>query len=156
MSYDKARVIAVLNEILETELAGVVRYTHYSLMIFGHARIPITAWFRDEALESHKHAIQAGEYVTSLGGHPSLRIGRLLETQQHDIDAILRESIEHERVGVGKYRELLALVAEQDVRLEEYAREMIRLEEDHLSEIEKMLRRPGQTESLVDLPAGRK
>ena len=152
MSYDKDKVVAVLNEILELELAGVVRYTHYSLMIFGHARIPITKWFRDEALESHAHAVQAGELVTSLGGHPSLRIGALLETQQHDIDAILRESIEHEQRGVAKYRELLALAEGADVRIEEYAREMIRLEEDHLSEIEKMLRRPGQTEAVVDLP----
>lgn len=152
MSYDKEKVIAVLNQILELELAGVVRYTHYSLMIFGHARIPITKWFRDEAMESHQHAIQAGECVTSLGGHPSLQIGRLLETQQHDINNILTESIEHERAGVGKYRELLALVESKDVRLEEYAREMIRLEEDHLSEIEKMLRRPGETEAVIDLP----
>ncbi len=153
MSYDKEKVVAVLNEILEIELAGVVRYTHYSLMVFGHARIPITKWFRDEATESLQHAIQAGEYVTSLGGHPSLRIGPLLETQRHDIDDILRESIQHERTGVGKYRELLELVENRDVRIEEYAREMIRLEEDHLSEIEKMLRRPGETEAVVDLPA---
>ena len=155
MSYDKQRVITVLNEILELELAGVVRYTHYSLMIFGHARIPITKWFRDEAMESHQHAIQAGEYVTGLGGHPSLRIGTLLETQQHDINDILRESIEHEQAGVAKYRELLELVAGRDVRLEEYARSMIRLEEDHLSEIEKMLRRPGETEAVIDLPERR-
>ena len=152
MSYDKDKVLAILNEILELELAGVVRYTHYSLMVFGHARIPITKWFRDEALESHGHAVQAGEYVTSLGGHPSLRIGKLLETHEHDIDAILRESIEHERRGILKYRELLALVEDDDVRLEEYAREMIRLEEDHLSEIEKMLRRQGETDALIDLP----
>jgi bacterioferritin len=37
---DKTAVVNLLNEILETELAGVVRYTHYSLMIFGHNRIP--------------------------------------------------------------------------------------------------------------------
>ena len=154
MTYNKQAVIGVLNEILELELAGVVRYTHYSLMIFGHARIPITKWFRDEAIESHQHAIQAGEYVTSLGGHPSLRIGTLLETQKHDINDILMESIEHEKVGTDKYRELLELVADRDVRLEEYAREMIRLEEDHLSEIEKMLRRPGETKAAVDFPGG--
>lgn len=152
MSYDKDKVIDILNEILELELAGVVRYTHYSLMVFGHARIPITSWFRDEAKESLDHAIQAGEYVTSLGGHPSLRIGKLLETQQHDINDILKESIEHEKEGIDNYHKLLNLVEGKDVRLEEYARDMIRLEEDHLSEIEKMLRKPGETEALVDLP----
>ncbi|MEK6554351.1 MAG: bacterioferritin, partial [Bdellovibrionota bacterium] len=38
---DTAKVIDALNVIMENELAGVVRYTHYSLMIFGHNRIPI-------------------------------------------------------------------------------------------------------------------
>ena len=37
---ESTAVIATLNEILELELAGVVRYSHYSLMIFGHARHP--------------------------------------------------------------------------------------------------------------------
>ena len=119
-----------------------MRYTHYSLMIFGHARIPITSWFRDEANESLTHAVQAGEYVTAFGGHPSLKIGKLLETHRHDINDILIESIEHEKEGVARYRELLALVEGKDIRLEEYARTMIQTEEDHLSEIEKMLRKP--------------
>lgn len=140
---DKKKVVETLNQILELELAGVVRYSHYSLMIFGHARIPIIAWFRGVATESLNHATQAGEYVTSLGGHPSLKIGKLLETEKHNIDDILRESIEHEADGVKLYRELLALVQDKDIRLEEYARDMIREEEDHISEIEKMLRKPG-------------
>lgn len=146
---DKNKIVETLNAILETELAGVVRYTHYSLMIFGHARIPITKWFRDEANESLAHAVQAGEYVTSFGGHPSLKIGKLLETHQHDINDILLESIQHEKEGVARYRELLALVEGKDIRLEEYARTMIQTEEDHLSEIEKMLRKPGETEPVV-------
>ena len=145
MSTEREKVIAVLNEILEIELAGVVRYTHYSLMVFGHARIPITKWFRDAAAESQQHAIDAGEYLTSLGGHPSLKIGPLLETHQHNIDAILEESLEHEKIAVSKYRELQALVEGRDVRLEEYSRTMVMDEENHLCEIEKMLRRPGET-----------
>ncbi len=137
---DKEKVIATLNSILELELAGVVRSMHYSLMVFGWNRIPIVQWFRDEATESLQHAAQAGEYVTSMGGHPSLQIGELLETHQHDIDAMLREATEHENDGIRLYRELLALVENKDIRLEEYARSMILSEEDHLDEIGKMLR----------------
>ena len=40
---DKAKVVELLNRILEHELAGVVRYTHYSLLVFGYNRIPIVA-----------------------------------------------------------------------------------------------------------------
>ena len=137
---DKEKAIATLNSILELELAGVVRSMHYSLMVFGWNRIPIVQWFRDEATESLQHAAQAGEYVTSLGGHPSLKIGELLETHQHDIDAMLREALEHEENGARLYRELLALVENHDIRLEEYARSMILTEEDHVDELRKMLR----------------
>jgi len=139
-------VLDVLNRILEIELAGVVRYSHYSLMIFGHARIPIVSWMRTQADEGLTHALQAGEHITAMGGHPSLRIGKLLETHRHDIDQILREAMEHEQEGVDTYRKLLELVRDKDVMLEEYARKMVHDEEVHITEIEKMLRRPGKLE----------
>ncbi len=143
---DERAVIEVLNEILELELAGVVRYTHYSLMIFGHNRIPVVAWMRSQASEAITHAALAGEHVTTLGGHPSLKIGRLLESHKHDTDQILHECIAHERGGIAAYRRLYALVRDRSVVLEEYARRMIHDEEIHVSEIEKMLRRPGRLE----------
>jgi len=109
MSLNKKKVIAQLNRILECELAGVVRYTHYSMMIFGYSRIPIVAWFQAEATESLAHAQQAGEMVTRLGGHPSLAIGPLLETHEHDIGQILRETLQAEHVALGLYTDLLDL-----------------------------------------------
>ncbi len=51
---DRAAVLTVLNRILEVELAGVVRYTHYSLMVFGHNRIPIVSWLRAQSNERDK------------------------------------------------------------------------------------------------------
>jgi len=136
-------IIDVLNEILELELAGVVRYLHYSLMVFGHARIPIVAWMRKQSDEALTHAATAGEHVTTLGGHPSLKIGKLLETHRHNINEILQESIEHEEGGIALYRKLLEMVQGRNVMLEEYARRMVHDEEVHLSEIRKMLRPPG-------------
>ena len=135
--------IDALNRIMELELAGVVRYTHYSLMVYGYNRIPIVSWLKDNATESLAHAHKAGEFVTLLGGHPSLRIGALLETQKHDIGDILRESLEQERAGLDSYYDLLKLVAGDSVLLEEYARDMIVQEETHLDEVNKMLRKPG-------------
>src|SRR5262245_7952653 len=139
---DRKQLIETLNGILELELAGVVRYTHYSLMIFGHARIPIVKWMRDQATEGLSHAAAAGEHITTLGGHPSLTIGKLLEGRRHDIDHILREAADHEKEGIRLYRTLLDQATGTSVLLEEYAREMVAEEETHLSEIEKMLRRP--------------
>ncbi len=143
---DKHQASEILNKILEIELAGVVRYTHYSLMIYGHNRIPIVSWLKGNADESLLHAHKAGELVTLLGGHPSLKIGALLETTKHDIGDILRESMEHEKVALAAYFELLKLVTDKSVLLEEYAREMIVSEEMHLDEVNKMLRKPGDVQ----------
>ena len=136
-------VIKTLNLILELELAGVVRYTHYALMVFGYNRIPIVSWLRSQASESLAHADKAGELITQLGGHPSLAIGPLLETHNHDIGDILRESLAHELSALNAYKSLLNIVSNDSVMLEEYAREMIYQEELHLGEVDKMLRKPG-------------
>ncbi len=136
--------IDALNTIMELELAGVVRYTHYSLMVYGYNRIPIVAWMKGNASEGLAHAHKAGELVTLLGGHPSLKIGALLETQKHDIGDILLESLDHERAALAAYYDLLRIAEGSSVLLEEYARDMIVQEELHLDEVNKMLRRPGE------------
>jgi bacterioferritin len=137
------QAIQALNHIMEIELSGVVKYTHYSLMVYGYNRIPVVSWLKENATESLAHAHKAGELVTLLGGHPSLKIGPLLETEQHDIGDILRESLEHEKGAQSAYHDLLKIAEGQSVLLEEYAREMIVNEELHLDEVNKMLRRPG-------------
>ena len=142
--------IEILNRIMELELAGVVRYTHYALMVFGYNRIPIVSWLKGNGDESLAHAHKAGEFVTMLGGHPSLKIGPLLETSKHDIGDILRESLEQERSTLAAYYELLKLTEGKSVALEEYAREMILLEEMHLDEVNKMLRKPGEIEPFAE------
>lgn len=144
------KVIDVLNKILEMELAGAIHYTHYSFMIFGYNRIPIVSWLGSQANESLAHARAAGELVTQLGAHPSLAIGPLLETHRHDIGDILRESLGHEKATLKHYEELLDLVIGKDVMLEEYAREHIALEVQHVGEVDKMLRTPGDIERFQD------
>ena len=128
------------NEIIEYELAGVVRYTHYSLMVRGPSRIPIVEFFKAQAAESLIHAQQAGEILTGLEGHPTVNIAQIQETNKHSIGALLRESLEHERAAVGLYKVLLSLVQDRSVYLEEYARSQIGQEELHIMEIAKMLR----------------
>lgn len=147
---DKQTVASILNRILEIELAGVVRYTHYSFLVFGYGRIPIVSWLRSQADEALQHAQEAGEMITLLGEHPSLKIGPLLETHKHDIGAILQESLEAEGDALGLYKELLRAVDGKSVTLEEYARKMIYAEEVHAGEVDKMLRKPGEIAAFDD------
>jgi bacterioferritin len=142
LSKDKA--VGLLNRILEQELAGVVRYTHYSLLVFGFNRIPIVEWLRAQATESLTHAQQAGEMITHLGAYPSLTIGPLLDTHRTDIGTILRESLASEGQALALYKELLLVVEGKSVMLEEYARQMVQAEELHAGDVDKMLRQPGE------------
>ena len=143
MEPDRQETIDVLNEILELELAGAVRYTQYALMVFGHARIPIIDWMRKQTDEALVHASVVGEEVTSLGGKVSLSIGKLVGTHHDHVDEMMEEMLTHERAGVELYRKLLRLTEGKSVSLEELSREMVRNEELHIAEIEKMLRKRG-------------
>ena len=139
---EHASVLKLLNRILELELAGVVRYTHYSFMVYGFGRIPIVSWLRGQASESLMHAHEAGELITQLDGEVSLGIGPLLDASTHNIGEILEESLKHEEDSLMAYQELLELVQGRSVMLEEYATRMISEETRHAGDVRKMLRPP--------------
>ncbi|MCK6370256.1 MAG: bacterioferritin [Gammaproteobacteria bacterium] len=139
---DMKAVFATLDEILEAELAGVVRYTQYGFMVFGYSRIPIIHWLESQATESLQHARQAGEMITHLGGRPSLGIGKTVKKPLRNIGDIMRDALEHERAAMALYRKLLGQVEGRSIVVEEYARGQIATEELHAGEIEKMLRHP--------------
>ena len=137
---NESKVCDILNKIVELEMAGVVRYAHSSLMITGPNRIPIVAFLQEQATESLQHALQAGEYITGFGGHPSQQIAHIEESHNHDVNQVLTESLEHEVRAVDKYKELLTEVEDASIMLEEYARGQIGMEEQHALEITKMLK----------------
>lgn len=137
---DFEKTTYLLNAIMEAELAGVVRYTHYSLMVTGPNRIPIVQFLKAQASESLLHAQQVGEILTGLEGHPSLSIAPIDETNKHSIYDILLESLNHETAALNLYKQLLGVVEDASIYLEEFTRGMIGQEELHGMELKKMLR----------------
>jgi bacterioferritin len=140
MKSEMPQAVEALKSIVEMELAGVVRFTHYALMVRGPYRLPIVAFLQQQASESLLHAQRAGEIMTGLGGHPSMRISKIEETGQHAIKDILEESWAHEKRAIELYRSLLDVVAGKNIFLEEYARSMVAAEEEHVMELTKMVR----------------
>ena len=137
---DNTKVLACLNNILKLELAGVVRYTHYAFMVQGPYRLSVVSWLREQATESLSHAEAVGEHITSLGEHPTLKIGELLETHKHSTEDILNECLEHERAAIRAYYSLLKNIEGDSIMLEEFSRTMIATEEMHEAELKKMLK----------------
>jgi bacterioferritin len=137
--FDVDRVTEQLNRILQMELAGVIYYTHYSFMIYGHARIPITQWLQENATESLAHAQEAGQMIMRLHKRPDLGIAKLPTARHNTIDQILAESVEREEAGVQLYRDLMDMVKDKSIALEEYAQRLVAAEVVHIREMELML-----------------
>ena len=137
---DVKKVCEILNEVMECELAGVVRYTHSSMMVSGPYRLPIVTFLKEQASESLLHAQLAGEKIAGLDGHPSQKIARIEETNRHTIKDILEESLQHELHALNLYKKLLTAVENKSVYLEEYARSQIGEEEQHSLELKIMLK----------------
>lgn len=131
-------VMECLNLIFQAEMAGIIRYMHYSFMIMGHNRIPIQKWLRDQAMESMNHSVIIGEKITALGGHPSMIASQVEESNIHAVDQILKESLVFEEKTLELYKKL-ARAAGDDIALEEMARALVREEQDHIDEVKKML-----------------
>ena len=119
---NKDKIIDILNEIMRYELSGVVRYTHYALMVTGRDRLSLTQFFKEQATESLLHAQQAGELVTGLDGHPSLEISIIEESNKHNSIDLLQESATHEKNAVSLYKDLVEAVNGESIYLEEYGR----------------------------------
>ena len=141
---DEKKTHAILQDILEHELAGVIRFTHYALMVRGPYRLPIVDFFQSQASESLAHAQRAGEILTGLGGHPAMAAAPLKESNEHAVQTILEESYTHEQAAIEKYRELVDVTRDKSVFLEEYARSMVAAEEEHCIELGKMRRDLGE------------
>jgi bacterioferritin len=132
-----------LNRLLQAEMAGVIRYLHYSFMIMGHNRIPIQGWFRNQASESMAHATRIGEKITALGGHPPVAGAKVEEHNLHTVSQLLTESLRHEEDNLKEYIKLVKLATDEgDIALEEMAREFVMLETEHVEEVKKMLVNP--------------
>lgn len=136
------QIMDTLHKIFKLEMAGIIRYMHYSFMIMGHNRIPIQAWFRSQANEAMDHSTTIGEKITSYGGHPPVFASQIEESNTHTVDQILTESLKFEEEGLVLYKELVKQAEQEgDIALEELARGQVRAEQEHIDEVKKMLRR---------------
>ena len=137
---DLPKTLAILDRVIRAELSGVVRYTHYALMVTGPYRQTIVDFLKAQATESLMHAQEAGEIMTGLEGHPTSGIEPIKESNDHSLLRILEESLEHEIFALNIYKELLSVVEGASIYLEEYTRGQIRAEELHVMDLKKMLR----------------
>lgn len=136
---DKQKVIKKLNELMNFELLGVMKYTHYSFSVFGQRRLAVIGFLHEQANESLMHATKIGEKITALGGKPVVETNTRISKSFKTIEDILSDSLDHEREALEAYKRLLKDV-EDDVVMDGFVRDFVVEESSHQEEVEKMLR----------------
>ena len=154
MDKSKERLIKALNKDLEREMAGIVRYLHHSFIVFGPHRGPLVEMFRTQATESTTHAIQLGEKITALGGHPTVRVEQVFEPGDQTIEEMIEEDLKAERTQLELYTQQLREFGDENLPIKLMLEQVIIAEQTHVDEMEKYLRT--SNEGLLVLSGSRK
>jgi bacterioferritin len=140
---DQQKTLDLLQNIMEYELAGVIRYTYYSLVVTGSNRTAIVDFIKEQAEESLTHAQRVGEILVSLKGNPKPGSTDIEEIEEKSVKNILIASQNYERKAIEMYKELLSSVRESNPELIEFISDMIEEEGSHHLELEQMIQNLG-------------
>jgi bacterioferritin len=139
IQFNREKAINFLQQILEFELAGVVRYTTYSLIAKGKDRKEIVDFLKEQAEESLFHSQKVGEVLVSINGNPQPRITPIVELESDSIKEILRASLAHEKQALGLYKKLLDALKGSNSDIEKFISNMIEEEGTHTQELAEMI-----------------
>ncbi len=150
MDKTNEKLIQALNKDLEKEMAGIVRYLHHSFIVFGPNRGPLVQMFRTQAQESMAHAIQLGEKITALGGHPTVKVDQVFEPGYQSVEDMLSEDLKAEKAQLELYTKQLKEVGEYNLPMKLMLEQIIVSEQTHVEEMEKYLRTTNKDLVIVD------
>ncbi|MEB3215226.1 MAG: ferritin-like domain-containing protein [Nostocales cyanobacterium 94392] len=139
MTFNREKAINLLQQIFEFELAGVVRYTTYSLLANSTNQNDIIEFFKEQAEESLFHSQKVGEVLVSLNGNPRPYITPISELESYSIKGIMNASLAHEKQALGLYQLLLDAVKGSNSDIEKFVRNMITEESHHMQELVEMI-----------------
>lgn len=144
------KLIKALNHDLEKEMAGIVRYLHHSFIVFGPHRGPLVQMFRTQAQESMTHAIQLGEKITALGGHPTVRVDQVFEPGFQTVEDMLAEDLKAEKYQLELYTNQLKEFGDTNLPMKLMLEQIIVSEQTHVDEMEKYLRTSNKDLMVLD------
>ena len=136
----KEAFIQALNTDLEKEMAAIVRYLHHSFIVFGPNRGPLVQMFRKQASESTDHAIQLGEKITALGGHPTVKVDQVFEPGYQSVEDMISEDLKAEKYHLDLYTQQLKEFGSDNLPMKLMLEQIIIDEQSHVDEMEKYLR----------------
>ncbi len=142
---DVDQVVAVLNEVLATEIVCTLRYKNHYFMARGVHGDSVAEEFLEHAREEEQHADQVAKRITQLGGVPNLN-PEGLATRSHaeyrettDLDEMIREDLAAERVAIATYSEIIRWLGDDDPTTRRMMEEILAKEEEHADDLSNLL-----------------
>ena len=142
---DREQVVAVLNEVLATEIVCVLRYKRHFFMARGINADSIKAEFLQHANEEQQHADWVAERITQLNGEPNFNpegMASRSHSQYQEGSSLIemiKEDLVAERIANKSYSDFLRWLGEDDPTTRRLIVEILKSEEEHAEELANML-----------------
>jgi bacterioferritin len=142
---DREQVIAVLNDVLATEIVCVLRYKRHFFMARGINADSIKAEFLQHANEEQQHADWVAERITQLNGEPNFNpegMASRSHSQYQEGSSLIemiKEDLVAERIAVQSYSDIVRWLGEDDPTTRRLIVEILKSEEEHAEELANML-----------------
>ncbi len=146
---DRERVIAVLNEVLATEIVCVLRYKRHYYTAQGINAAPVAAEFLQHATEEQQHADMVAERIVQLNGSPDFSPEGLATRSHSEYDAstellaMVREDLVAERVAIASYQEIVRWLGNDDPTTRRIIETILAVEEEHADDLLSILQDMG-------------
>lgn len=144
---DRDRVVAVLNDVVATEVVCWMRYTRHAISASGIDRAQVSAEFTEHAKEEWDHALRAAERISQLGGEPDFDPATLVQRSHteytaipdNELEQMLRSNLEAERIVIGVYQEIIRWLGDKDPTTRRLMESILEEEEEHADDLLDLL-----------------
>ena len=151
---DPAKVVAILNEALATEIVCILRYKRHYFMATGIHANAVAQEFAEHAAEEQGHADRIAGRITQLGGEPNFNPEGLASRSHSQyvegasLVDMIKEDLVAERIAIESYSEIVRFLGERDVTTRRMMEEILANEEEHADGLRDLLQtldptRPG-------------
>ena len=147
LKVDEKKVIAVLDDVLATEIVCWTRYMRHAISAVGINRAQVAAEFTEHANSELQHALWAAERISQLGGEPDFDPGTIAERAHtdytapapSDLEQMLRDNLLAERIVIESYQEIIRWIGDADPTTRRLLEKILAEEEEHADDIVDLL-----------------
>jgi bacterioferritin len=142
---DRPRLLAVLNEVLATELVCVLRYKRHYYMASGLNAGGAAAEFLQHATEEQGHADQVAARIVQLQGEPDFNPAGLASRSHAEyvegdsLVEMIKEDLVAERVAIASYQEIIRWIGNDDPTTRVMLEGILAVEEEHADDLLNLL-----------------